>query len=70
MFCDGKNTPEEMVLEAIRLATALKKMYAHKIWIQLGVGQDYFASAADVYSKTKCQIVEYFDLVMKHISVG
>lgn len=54
------------MLEAIRLATALKKMYAHKIWIQLGVGQD----SADVYSKTKCQIVEYFDLVMKHISVG
>ena len=76
-FCDGKNTPEELVLEAIRLGcpeigfsghsyttfddqfcmslegtqeyirvvTALKEKYAHKIRIRLGIEQDYFSDA-------------------------
>ena len=149
-YCDGKNTPEEMVLEAIRLGCpelgfsghsymeadtasmslkntrayiaeirALQKKYAGEIKILLGIEQDYyspqstdgydyvlgsvhfvkkdgvylsidhskeiqmnnvrqyyggdyyslvedyFALVADVYRKTRCQIIGHFDQVTK-----
>lgn len=150
-FCDGKNSPEEMVLEAIRLGCqtlgfsghsytafddiccmteagtqayiatirALREKYREKIEIRLGVEQDYFSDAptdeydyvigsvhyvkkdgcylavdassesqldtvrrfyggdfygfiedyydtvADVYRKTRCQIIGHFDLITK-----
>lgn len=150
-FCDGKNTPEEMVLEAISLGCPelgfsghsylsfgtgycmsientekykreirrLQEKYAGQIKILLGVEQDYFsetptddydyvigsvhsvykdghylevdhtkkifmddvqkyyggdyysyaedyyALVADVYRKTKCQIIGHFDLITK-----
>lgn len=155
-FCDGKHTPEEMVLEAIRLGcpeigfsghsyTAfdpepsmsleetpvyistvrqLQKKYAGEIKILLGVEQDYYSETstqeydyvigsvhylkkdgcylsvdhskekqvkaveefyhgdfyafvedyyetlADVYRKTKCQIIGHFDLVTKFNQAG
>ena len=150
-FCDGKHTPEEMVLEAIRLGcpeigfsghsytffdesycmsrentkayiAAVKKAqekYAGQIKIRLGIEQDYYAegstegydyvigsvhyvkkdgvylsvdssredligyvqkyyggdfygivedyykTVADVYRKTRCQIIGHFDLITK-----
>lgn len=148
-FCDGKNTPEEIVQEAIRLGCpelgfsghsytffddrycltdtpayiatirALQEKYRDQIKILLGIEQDYysdtptdefdyvigsvhyikkdgyylavdenreiqqenvrkfyggdyygfiedyFATVADVYRKTRCQIVGHFDLVKK-----
>ncbi|MBQ7377430.1 MAG: histidinol-phosphatase [Clostridia bacterium] len=153
IFCDGKNTAEEMVEEAIRLGCPelgfsghcytpfdntycmsqeeteeyietvkkLKEKYASKIKILLGIEQDYyaplppeglydymigsvhyakkngecyeidhsekvylklvnevfdgdyyalaenyFAAVADVYNKTKCDIIGHFDLVLKY----
>ena len=150
-FCDGKNTPEEMVLEAIRLGCPelgfsghsytffdesycmsrentkayvaavrqVQQKYSDKIKIWLGIEQDYYSgestdgydyvvgsvhyvkkdgvylsvdssrnglinsvqtfyggdfysfiedyykAVADVYRKTKCQIIGHFDLVTK-----
>ncbi len=150
-FCDGKNTPEEMVLEAIKLGCTeigfsghshlpfeptwtmkkedvpvyvqtikdLKEKYKDKIKIYIGIEQDYFSEApdwkpdyilgavhciykngeyfdvdtsaevmkknvdkhyggdvyaycedyfalmADLYNKTKCDIIAHFDLVTK-----
>lgn len=150
-FCDGKNTPEEMVLEAIRLGCreigfsghshtpfdgsycmtkentrryidavrAVQRKYGDRIRILLGIEQeyfseestqgydyiigsvhyvekdghylsvdeskasqiagverfyggdfyayaeDYFATVADVYRKTRCQIIGHFDLIAK-----
>lgn len=155
-FCDGENTPEELVLEAIRLGLpelgfsghsytffdesycmtqagtqeyisvirALQEKYRDKLRILLGVEQDcysaaptdgydyiigsvhyvkkdgcylpvdeskeiqtenvrkfyngdfygfiedYFAAVADVYQKTKCQIVGHFDLIKKFNGSG
>lgn len=156
IYCDGKNTPEEMVLEAIRLGcpeigfsghsyTAfedvccmtpkgtgeykecvrkLQKKYAGRIRIWLGVEQDYYSEeptedydyvigsvhyvkkdgeyltvdgsgdtqkdivrrhyqgdfyafiedyytiVADVYNKTKCDIIGHFDLITKFNEKG
>ena len=155
-FCDGKNTPEELVQEAIRLGCAqlgfsghsytffdtsycmteagtqayiaevrsLKEKYAGQIQIYLGVEQDYhsdvptdpyeyvigsvhyvkkdgcylpvdenrqmqldhvdrfyggdfygfvedyYATVADVYRKTGCQIIGHFDLITKFNGAG
>lgn len=155
-FCDGKNTPEEMVQEAIRLGCpaigfsghsytsfdesycmskegtneykacirSLQKKYAGKIRILLGVEQDYyseeptddydyvigavhyvkkgkvylpidesaerqieivnryyggdfygfvedyFVNVADLYQKTRCNIIAHFDLVTKFNEKG